>query len=67
MDLSRMTKQELVDYGNTIGVTLEYRLNKATMIERLNTSQVIIEEKIKNDAMEMLEKMLAERDANREV
>jgi hypothetical protein len=55
-----MTKQELITYGTTIGIKLESKLTKAVMIERLNASPLSAPEKRKQDALDMLERLLAE-------
>lgn len=60
MHLSDMTKQELVEYGNIIGIKLESKLTKAVMLERLAASPVSAEEKRKNDALAMLEQLVNE-------
>jgi len=58
--LDDMTKKELITYGTTIGIKLESKLTKAVMIERLNASPLSAPEKRKQDALDMLERLLAE-------
>lgn len=48
--LTKMTKAELVAYGDAIGITLETKLTKTAMIERLSFPHPSPEEKIRNDA-----------------
>jgi hypothetical protein len=60
VDLSKMTKAELVTYGSTIGITLESKLTKAVMIEKILATPIVSPaEKRKNDALDMLARLRA--------
>ena len=58
--LSKMTKAELVAYGESIGITLDSKLTKAAMIELLSVPQPSPEEKRRSDALAMLERLARE-------
>ena len=59
-NLSKMTKAELVAYGESVGITLESKLTKAVMLELLSAPQPSPEEKRINDALAMLEQLANE-------
>jgi hypothetical protein len=60
INLSKMTKAKLVEYGDSIGITLETKLTKAVMIEQLSVPQPSPEEKRRNDALAMLAQLANE-------
>lgn len=58
--LSKMTKAELVAYGESIGITLDSKLTKAAMIALLSVPQPSAEEKRRSDALAMLSRLARE-------
>jgi len=56
MDFSSMTKQQLKEYGETIGVKLDLRKKKVVLIEELNNAttkeDVVIDDHIKQPQAE---------------
>ena len=48
MDFNKMTKQQLKEYGETIGINLDLKKKKAELIDELNKSGAKIEVETNN-------------------
>jgi len=55
MDFNKMTKQQLKEYGETIGIKLDLKKKKSELIDELNNSGVKIEVKTNNNSTTQLE------------
>lgn len=60
IDLTKMTKTQLVAHGESVGIILDSKLTKAVMIEALSVPSIDPAEKRRNDAFAMLLRLVKE-------